>query len=365
MNIYVNGLISIIGNGGGAMPRPAKQTVEYFPHFVYDSRTKSILENDWGNDGYAFWFKLLELLCKSDGHYYDCNSKVNWKHLLSICKVDSDKANGILNELVELEKIDSELWEHRIIWCQTLVDNLKQVYSKRKTNVPTKPDVSGNKSVNNEDDKGFSYRKPKLNRVSNSDNPQSKVKYSKVKDVVVEDNTRVRAREKTEELQNAVSASSEEHKTMPLAAPIMVEPEYKTMPLAIQENLSEEDKFIRAVSEQYEELTRRFVAPGDYPEITKLARLTLDSESVCESMRNTFNMWKPKHNLDQIRSIKYFIPAIYDAIEVKRKIQEVKQSGYDTGNGESHGESRKFSRSEKDRNKSARSTNPLKGFRRG
>lgn len=44
------------------MARPKKQTVDYFPHFVKGGRTIFILENKFGNDGYAFWFKLLEIL---------------------------------------------------------------------------------------------------------------------------------------------------------------------------------------------------------------------------------------------------------------------------------------------------------------
>ena len=55
------------------MGRSNRQTADYFPHYVGEkSRTKFILEKNWGNDGYAFWFKLLELLCAADGLYYDC-----------------------------------------------------------------------------------------------------------------------------------------------------------------------------------------------------------------------------------------------------------------------------------------------------
>ena len=44
------------------MARPRKQTVDYFPHYCKCGRTIFILENRFGNDGYAFWFKLLEIL---------------------------------------------------------------------------------------------------------------------------------------------------------------------------------------------------------------------------------------------------------------------------------------------------------------
>lgn len=65
------------------MARPKKQTVDYFPHFVKGGRTIFILENKFGNDGYAFWFKLLEILGESEGHFYDCSNASNWEYLLA------------------------------------------------------------------------------------------------------------------------------------------------------------------------------------------------------------------------------------------------------------------------------------------
>ncbi|MBQ3551652.1 MAG: DUF4373 domain-containing protein [Clostridia bacterium] len=122
------------------MGRLKKQTAEYFPHFVGDSRTKFVLENTWGNDGYAFWFKLLELLCRSDGHYYDCSRPADKVYLTAIAKVEEETADAMLELLASMEKIDSELWnERKIIWCQHLVDNLAGMYAKRTTAIPSRP----------------------------------------------------------------------------------------------------------------------------------------------------------------------------------------------------------------------------------
>ncbi len=123
------------------MGRPRKQTVDYFPHFVStDSRTRFILEDGWGNDGYAFWFKLLELLCRSEGHYYDCSETANEKYLVALMKMEQENISKIIETLVDLGNIDKELWEeHKIIWCQSLVDNLQDVYSKRTVSAPTRP----------------------------------------------------------------------------------------------------------------------------------------------------------------------------------------------------------------------------------
>lgn len=124
------------------MGRARKQTADYFPHFAADSRTKFVLENNWGNDGYAFWFKLLELLCSSDGHTYDCSEPANKMYLTARTRVSEETADKILDTLAEMEKIDPELWKQkRLIWCQSLVDNLAGMYAKRTTPTPKKPVV--------------------------------------------------------------------------------------------------------------------------------------------------------------------------------------------------------------------------------
>ncbi|WP_411655379.1 hypothetical protein [Anaeromassilibacillus sp. SJQ-1] len=108
------------------MSRISKNVAEYFPHFAADSRTKSILESRFGNDGYAFWFKLLELLCKTDGHSYDCRNALDWEYLLGYTRVSAETAGQILDLLAGMGKIDQPLWaDGQTIWCQALVENLR------------------------------------------------------------------------------------------------------------------------------------------------------------------------------------------------------------------------------------------------
>ena len=49
------------------MTRPKKQTVDYFPHSCNHKKTIYILEERYGNNGYSFWFKLLEMLGNTEG----------------------------------------------------------------------------------------------------------------------------------------------------------------------------------------------------------------------------------------------------------------------------------------------------------
>jgi len=127
------------------MARPLKQIVDYFPHMVTHGKTLLILRNEFGNDGYAFWFSLLELLCKTDGQFYDYNKPAEWRLLLAETHVAEEKAQAILKTLAELESIDQELYQNKIIWSQNLVDNLDQVYDRRTTGKPLKPSLCEHK----------------------------------------------------------------------------------------------------------------------------------------------------------------------------------------------------------------------------
>jgi len=156
------------------MARPQKQTVDYFPHFAGASNGKTlfILQSRFGNDGYATWFKLLELLASSEGHYFNYNNPSDWQFLLAKTGVSADILTEILTTLADVEAIDKELNGHKIIWSQHFIDNLADLYKRRKIEFPHKPMVStGNNPINAND-----------NPVSTNNNPQSKVKESKVKE---------------------------------------------------------------------------------------------------------------------------------------------------------------------------------------
>jgi len=175
------------------MARPKKQTVDYFPHMATSGKTLFILESTFGNDGYAFWFKLLELLAKSEGHVFDTKTIAEWKFLVAITLVDEDKAMEILNMLAELNAIDADLWKNKIVWCQNLVDNVEDVYLKRRAKKPTRPQTNNNCDGNPNSSVVSVTETPaevKVPIVSDSGNPQSKVKETKVNKTKVNNNNR-------------------------------------------------------------------------------------------------------------------------------------------------------------------------------
>jgi hypothetical protein len=154
------------------MARPNKNTVDYFPHDCTHKKTIYILKNRYGNEGYAFWFQLLELLGKSEGHFINCNDTTTWLFLTAETGINDDKKTlDILNLLAEMHAIDKKLWKHKIIWSQNFVERLADVYHRRKIKIPQKPIIDSKNRVNVD-----------KNPINDSSNPQSKVKESKVKE---------------------------------------------------------------------------------------------------------------------------------------------------------------------------------------
>ena len=116
------------------MARPKRTTVDYYPHYVKCGRTIYILEARFGNDGYAFWFKVLEVLVESEVHFYDCSVSSNWEYLLAKTRVNAQTATEIIGVLINLGKIDKELWEkNRAIWIENFVNNITEVKRTRRT----------------------------------------------------------------------------------------------------------------------------------------------------------------------------------------------------------------------------------------
>ena len=171
------------------MARPKKQTVDYFPHIANSGKTIFILENQFGNDGYAFWFKTLELLATTDGHVIDTGNPSEWEFLIAKTRVSEDTAREILNLLGKLEAIDNELLQVGILWCQNLVDNVSDVYKKRKVNLPVKPDPNSFGQQKHEQSGVSDDGNPSTTIVSDNINPQSKVKETKVKETKVKESS--------------------------------------------------------------------------------------------------------------------------------------------------------------------------------
>jgi len=122
------------------MARPQKQTVDYFPHKCKTGKTMFILETKYGDKGYVFWFKLLELLGLTEGHAYCFDEAGNSEYLQAHTRTDEFLTLEILDLLANLQAIDTKLWtEKHIIWSDNFVNGVKDAYRNRVVDIPTKP----------------------------------------------------------------------------------------------------------------------------------------------------------------------------------------------------------------------------------
>jgi hypothetical protein len=143
------------------MARPTQNTVDYFPHDCQHKQTMYILENRYGNDGYAFWFKLLEMIGSTPNHSIDLSNETTLEFLSAKTKLSCEICIDILNLLAKVDAICPELWKNKTVWSSQFVERVSGVYSKRKKELPRKP--------------SFCYRNDSNSDVSGTENPQSKV----------------------------------------------------------------------------------------------------------------------------------------------------------------------------------------------
>ena len=151
------------------MSRPTKNTVDYFPHDCHQKKELEIFINKHGNEGYAFYYRLFELLGVTPNHQYDCSKSIDYQYLLTKTGVKEDSFEQLIISLVELDIVDKELWKRKVIWIQSFVDSIAVVYAKRTNDLPT---------IN-------SYRGE--NTTFRSRNPQSKLNNNKKEESGVEE----------------------------------------------------------------------------------------------------------------------------------------------------------------------------------
>lgn len=124
------------------MGRLPKKGVDYFSHDIGASGRPTLytIQERYGNDGYAMWFKLLEYLGSTESLTLDCNNSPEWLYFVAYAKVSEEKAKEILNMLALTGAIDKDLWlEHGIIWSDNFVSRVSDVFKKRGTEIPKKP----------------------------------------------------------------------------------------------------------------------------------------------------------------------------------------------------------------------------------
>lgn len=131
------------------MARPQQNSVLYFRHFTHleDVTAIRILWKRFKKDGFVFYFRTREILGYSDGHFLDLRNPEVWYDYLGEIDIDEVSTRKMIDLLVEIGEIDRELWDFGIIWWQSYVDDLFEVYDNRKRELPQKPVITDNNDV--------------------------------------------------------------------------------------------------------------------------------------------------------------------------------------------------------------------------
>jgi len=144
------------------MSRPRKNNADYFSHdndMRNDDKILSVRRKFW-HEWYSVWNMLLEKLCKSTWFIIDVDN-VSIELLSWDFVVDPEKLKEIIDYFVYIRLIFRE-WDR--IYSQKMIDRFEWLLSKRQRDIE------------------YRQWKQKEEIVIDVDNPQSKVKESKVKE---------------------------------------------------------------------------------------------------------------------------------------------------------------------------------------
>lgn len=154
------------------MARPQRNTVDYFPHYISSGKKMFFIESRYKNDGYAVWFRILEMLGSSENHYLNLNNEQDVLFISARCFVAEDLLILIINDLAKIGAIDAEFWENKIIWSETFSKSIEDAYKKRNNKMMNKQGLGILLQ-------GLGILKHGLKDNKAVSNPQSKVEYIK------------------------------------------------------------------------------------------------------------------------------------------------------------------------------------------
>lgn len=117
------------------MARPVKTGMDYFPHDVDASSDEKIeaLRELHGNDGYAFYFILLERIYRTENAELDLSKEINLKIVAGKVKVSMESFIKMINTSLEIDCFDRKEYETRkVITSQGIKKRFNEVVSMRE-----------------------------------------------------------------------------------------------------------------------------------------------------------------------------------------------------------------------------------------
>lgn len=130
------------------MARPEKQTADYFPFYVKDGRTLTVLQHKHGLAGIGFFTNLMRILTSTPKHYINLNDDSDIVYFSARIGCDDSEVETYLETMFQTRKLSRQLWdEYHVLFCQDLVDTLQTLYDKRVSNPATVSDIINEVSV--------------------------------------------------------------------------------------------------------------------------------------------------------------------------------------------------------------------------
>ena len=118
------------------MARPQRNDCDYFPFFVKQGKTFSLLRHRWPLEGIGFFTELCILLTRTPNHHIRVESDIDFEYVLGDMGCSVERANEIMNLLTATGKVHKNLWEnHRVIVIPDLLKSLEYAYEKRASKI--------------------------------------------------------------------------------------------------------------------------------------------------------------------------------------------------------------------------------------
>lgn len=173
------------------MARPKKEGMDYFPHDVDASNDEKIemLEILYGNDGYSFYFKMLERIYKNKNFCLVSDAETREEMFQILSKkfnMDYEKFQKILNSCFKYKLFDKELYETQgIITNESILKRSKVVTDKRKSMAQRYQNTRADADNEENEEIVSDAETQQKNGRKTAESTQSKVKESKEKNIYI------------------------------------------------------------------------------------------------------------------------------------------------------------------------------------
>jgi len=133
------------------------------------------IKKKYGLEGYAAWYQLIEQLADAEFHYLDLREETELMLLSGQLMIPETMLMNVITDLAKLNAFNKTLWEnHKVIFSQKLVDEIQDAYSRRRNKCIDLEGLCNKLGIKCD-------QKPGKCTPNDGNNPQSKVKKSKVK----------------------------------------------------------------------------------------------------------------------------------------------------------------------------------------